>query len=65
MRIGKNKRPYHFENVERDESGKPLGISTLKHRKATRWGNDQAWKINVYLNSSLFAFWFRKCNRKP
>jgi len=42
VRIGKNKRPYHFENVERDESGKPLGISTLKQRKATRWGTDQA-----------------------
>ena len=42
VRIGKNKRPYHFDNVERDESGKPLGISTLKHRKATRWGTDQA-----------------------
>jgi len=42
VRIGKNKRPYHFDNVERGESGKPLGISTLKHRKATRWGTDQA-----------------------
>ena len=42
VRIGKNKRLYHFDNVERGESGKPLGILTLKRRKATRWGTDQA-----------------------
>jgi len=42
MRVGKNKRSYYFDNVERNERGKPLGISTFRRRKATRWGTDQA-----------------------
>ncbi|CAL6335001.1 unnamed protein product [Bathycoccus prasinos] len=42
LRIGKNRTPYYLNNVKTDEHGRPLGLSTLKRRKATRWGTDQA-----------------------
>ena len=42
LRIGKNRTPYYFNNVKTDEHGRPLGLSTNKRRKATRWGTDQA-----------------------
>jgi len=40
-RVGKDKRTYYFDNVKRNEHGKPLGLSTFRRRKATRWGTDQ------------------------
>ena len=41
-KIGKDRTPYYLNNVKTDEHGRPLGLSTLKRRKATRWGTDQA-----------------------
>lgn len=40
-KLGKDGRPYLFNNLKRDNLGRPLGISTHKRRKATRWGTDQ------------------------
>ena len=51
LRIGKNRTPYYFNNVKTDEHGRPLGLSTHKRRKATRWGTDQA--VIDFLDSNL------------
>ena len=42
QKLGKNDRLYYFDNVKRDKLGRPVGLSTFKRRKATRWGTDQA-----------------------
>ena len=42
IKVGKNGRTYFYDNVKRSNKGILSTISTHNHRKATRWGTDQA-----------------------